>query len=89
MSRHFLDDLSNHAAHGIYQRDILYDILSVTPLLFRDDQAGLLQAVQAKQNIVWLMSLTAQCSQRGYEVKDFLRTFAIQPRLVIFKLRCN
>ena len=41
----FLDDLSNHAAHGIYQRDILYNILSVTPLLFRDDQAGLLQAV--------------------------------------------
>ena len=92
MPRHFLDDLSNHAAHGIYQRDILYDILSVTPPLFRDDQAGLLQAVifvQAKQNLVWLMSLTAQCSQRGNEVNDFLRTFAIQPRLVIFKLRCN
>ena len=92
MSRHFLDDLSNHEAHGVYQRDILYDILSVTPLLFRDDQAGLLQAVifvQAKQNLVWLMSLTAQCSQRGNEVNDFLRTFAIQPRLVIFKLRCN
>ena len=54
MSRHFLNDLSNHPAHGIYQRDILYDILSVTPLLFRDDQAGLLQAVifvQAKQNL--------------------------------------
>ena len=63
MSRHFLDDLSNRAAHAIYQRDISYDILSVTPLLFRDDQAGLLQAVifvQAKQNLVWLMSLTAQ-----------------------------
>ena len=90
MSRHFLDDLSNHAAHGIYQSDILYDILSVTPPLFGDDQAGLLQAVifvQAKQNLVWLMSLTAQCSQRGTEVNDFLRTFAIQPRLVIFKLR--
>ena len=42
MSRHFLNDLSSHAAHGIYQRDILYDILSVTPLLFKDDQAGLL-----------------------------------------------
>ena len=53
MSRYFLDDLSNHAAHSIYQRDILYAILSVTPPLFRDDQAGLLQAVifvQAKQN---------------------------------------
>ena len=89
MSRHFLDDLSNHAAHGhgIYQRDILYDMLSVTPLLFRDDQAVIF--VQAKQNLVWLMSLTAQCSQRGNEVNDFLRTFAIQPRLVIFKLRCN
>ena len=24
MSGHFLDDQSNHAAHGIYQRDILY-----------------------------------------------------------------
>ena len=71
MSRHFLDDLSNHAEHAICQRDILYDILSVTPLLFRDDQAGLLQAVifvQAKQNLVWLMSFTAQCSQRGNEV---------------------
>ena len=85
MSRHFLDDLSNHAAHGIYQRDILYDILSVTPPLFRDDQ----YIVQTKQNLVWLMSLTAQCSQRGNEVNDFLRTFAIQPRLVIFKLQCN
>ena len=74
MSRHFLDGLSNHEAYGVYQRDILYDILSVTPLLFRDDQAGLLQAVifvQAKQNLVWLMSLTAQCSQRGNEVNDF------------------
>ena len=93
MSRHFfLDDLSNHATHGIYQRDILYDILSVTPPLFRDDQAGLLQAfifVQAKQDLVCLMSLTAQCSQRRKEVNVFLRTFAIQPRLVIFKLRCN
>ena len=92
MSEHFLDDRSNHTAHGIYQRDILYVILSVTPLLFRDNQAGLLQAVifvQAEQNLVRLMSLTAQCSQRGNEVNDFLRTFAIQPRLVIFKLRCN
>ena len=92
MSRHFLDDLSNHTALSIYQRDILYDILSVTPPLFRDDQAGLHQAVifvQANQNLVWLMSLTAQCSQRGNEVNDVLRTFAIQPRLVIFKLRCN
>ena len=68
MSRHFLDDLSNHAAHGhgIYQRDILYDMLSVTPLLFRDDQAVIF--VQAKQNLVWLMSLTTQCSQQGNEV---------------------
>ena len=93
MSRHFLDDLSNHEAHGVYQRDILYDILSVTPLLFRDDQAGLLQAVifvQAKQNLVWLMSLTAQCMQSTRQrSNDFLKTFAIQPRLVIFKLRCN
>ena len=88
----FLDDLSKHAAHGIYQRDILHDILSATPPLFRDDQAGLLQAaifVKAKQNLVWLMSLTAQSNQRDNEVYDFLKTFAIQPRLVIFKLRCN
>ena len=33
MLRHFLDDLSKHGAHGIYQKDILYDILSVTPPL--------------------------------------------------------
>ena len=88
----FLDDLSKHAAHGIYQRDIFYDILSVTPPLLRDDQAGLLQAaifVKAKQNLVWLMSLTTQSNQRGNEVYDFLKTFAIQPRLVTFKLRCN
>ena len=67
MSRHFLDDLSNYAAHGIYQRDLLYDILSVTPLLFRDDQAGLLQAVilvQAKQNLVWLMSIESLSKRR-------------------------
>ena len=64
MSRHSLDDLSNHAAHGVYQRYFIR-YFSVTPLLFRDDQAGLLQAVifvQAKQNLVWLMSLTAQRS---------------------------
>ena len=84
MSRHFLDDLSSHAAHGIYQRDILYDILSVTPPLFRDDQAGLLQAVifvQTKQNLVWLMSLTAQCSQRGNEVNDFFKDFRYSTKI--------
>ena len=29
MLRHFLDDLSKHAAHGTYQIDILYDILVI------------------------------------------------------------
>ena len=42
MLRHFLDDLSKHAAHGTYQIDILYDILSATSSLFRGDRAGLL-----------------------------------------------
>ena len=76
---YFFDKFVRKDNNFCYQRDILYDILNVTPPLFRDDQAGLLQAVifvQAKQNLVWLTSLTAQCSQRGNGVNDFLRLSA-------------